>query len=517
MQKIRKNPAILQNKKNVSASLLDECLKLKRQKKGVAAYLKSQGYSYEEIGKIKEKLNTCEGTSKVYVHVSPDLHEEDEESTIDWAGSLKFTDKYTYNKQDDKYVMYLKAANGNIVLTGDVVRGIKENYSNWYGEEHSISQVCRNYRIPRNYLVEILKVLEITHDSEPITNEQLNEKGVTEITNDLIQKKKFQLYQAFQKKSWQETEEAAAKWFKLEEGVYNPFTNFINSWTPPNYSPVMYSGPTQKQDSLKSLVVGLSDVHFGAKSSQKSSYRGKGYSSEEAEKCIKKYAQEIETIVKDRNYGLGECVLASLGDILHTTGAGFTTKGTMLVHDCIKEEQFAVAFDSIVYLINTLLSLFEKVKVKSVKGNHNDFGDWVLFKALEGYYRQEKRIEFEVFQTDHGLFKIYSTLFIASHGYSAEYKGRIPTTGKARESYIANLFLSKPEALIGVNQKILITADQHHLEMREYAEFEHYMLSTTVAGDKHSESMGMNNRARQSCFVVDTQGIKEIVYCYGGK
>jgi hypothetical protein len=120
-----------------------------------------------------------------------------------------------------------------------------------------------------------------------------------------------------------------------------------------------------------------------------------------------------------------------------------------------------------------------------------------------------------VFQTDHGLFKINKCLFVISHGYSAEYKGRIPRSGKARESYIANLFLSKPEALIGVNQKILLTADQHHLEMCEYAEFEHYMLSTTVRGDKHSEAMGMNNISRQSCFVVDEERLGEIVYCYG--
>jgi hypothetical protein len=181
----------------------------------------------------------------------------------------------------------------------------------------------------------------------------------------------------------------------------------------------------------------------------------------------------------------------------------------------LKEEQFQAAFDSIVYLINTLLSLFPKVEVKSVKGNHNDFGDWVLFKALEAYYRSEQRATFDVFQTDHGLFKVKNTLFIVSHGYSAEYKAKIPKTGKARESYIANLFLSKPEQLIGVAQKVLLTADQHHLEMKEYAEFEHYMLSTAVRGDKHSESLGMNNIARQNCFVIDEQGIKEIVYCYG--
>lgn len=486
--------------------LIEKCLKLKKQKKGIGSFLVSQGYK-GSVAVIEKELKG---------KLKPGKNKEDKESSSVWSSSLKFTGKYVYNKEDDKYVMYLRAANGSIVLTGDVVRGIKENYSNWYNNDHTINEVCRNYKIPRNYMVEILRVLEITHDSEPITDEQLKDRDVEEVANDLLQKKKFQLHQEFQKKSWKETEEAASKWFKLQEGVYDPFTNFLNTWTPPKHTPVKYTGPAQgKNKKSKTLLVGLSDIHFGAKTNTNESYRSKGYSTEEAVTTIEKYAEDIKEIVQDRNHGFSECVLTSLGDILHTTGSGFTTKGTMLVHDCIKEEQFNFAFNSIVGFIDNLLSLFPKVKVKSVKGNHNDVGDYILFKALEAYYRTDKRICFDNFQTDHGLFKLHNCLFIISHGYSAEYKGRLPAAGKARESYVANLFLSKPEALIGITQKVLLTADQHHLEMREYAEFEHYMLSTTVRGDKHSEAMGLNNIARQSCFVIDDTGVREIVYCYG--
>jgi hypothetical protein len=490
--------------------LIKHCLKLQHQKKGVAGHLKKLGYSDREIASIKADI---QGKKKEHKSKNANIELEDDKA---WKTGLKFTKKYVYNKEDDKYVMYLKAANNNIVLPGDTVRGIVKNYSNWCGKEHSINELCRNYKIPRSYFNELRDILEITHDSEPITQEELMERDVDEIAEDLLQQKKFQLHQEFQKRSWEQTEEAASKWFKMQEGVYNPFTNFLTSWNPPKYNPVKYSGPVKKnKPSNKALLVGLSDVHFGAKSSSRDSYRNKGYSTEEAVACLDTYADNIKNIVEERNYTFDECVLTSLGDILHTTGSGFTTKGTMLVHDCVKEEQFNAAFQSISKLIVNLLSLFPKVHVKSVKGNHNDFGDYVLFKALEAYFRTEKRISFDVFQSDHGLFKVNKCLFIISHGYSAEYKGRIPTQGKARESYIANLFLSKPETLLDVKQKVLLTADQHHLEMREYAEFEHYMLSTTVRGDKHSEAMGLNNIARQSCFVIDNEGIKEILYCYG--
>jgi hypothetical protein len=504
MQKSKKNTQILKNKKNCTVQeAIERCKKLKQQKKGTWSFLVHQGFSNKEIEQIE---NALKGDK-------PSQHSQPKENTKDWVTGLKFTEKYVYNKEDDKYVMYLRAANGNVVLTGDVVRGIKENYSNWYGNDHTINEVCRNYKIPRNYLVEILRVLGVTHDSEPITDEQLKERDVVEVANDLLQKKKFQLHQEFQKASWKATEEAANKWAKFQEGVLDPFSNFISNWQPPEYTPVKYQNLCSSYGN-KSLLVGLSDVHFGAKTNKNESYREKGYSSEKAAEYIKKYSKDIAKIVKDRNYGFDECVLTSLGDIIHTTGSGVTTKGTVLVHDCIKEEQFTIAFNSILFLINELLALFPKVRVESVKGNHNDFGDWVLFKALEAYYRTDDRISFDVFQADHGLFKVKSTLFIASHGYSAEYKGRLPSPGKGRESYIANLFLSKPEALIGVKQKVLLTADQHHLEMREYAEFEHYMLSTSVKGDKHSEAMGLNNIARQSCFVIDDKGVSEVVYSY---
>jgi hypothetical protein len=492
-------------KMSVPASVLDKCRKLRAAKKGVAKYLyENLSYTSSQVASVFEELKK-----------DITLQEEDvsTDNSIEWESSLKFAEKYIYNKQDDKYIMYLKSANGNIVLPGDTVRGIKENYSNWIGEEHTINQVCRNYQIPRNYLVEILKVLGITHDSEPVTDEQIKERDVKDIAKDILQKKKFNLYQEFQKRSWKETEEDASKWRRLQEGVLDPFTNFISSWDPPAKEKVVYKGEKKDNKTRKSFVVGLSDVHFGAKSNPKDSYRNKGYSTQDAINYIKKYVQEIKEAVESRNYSFDECVLAAMGDILHTTGAGFTTKGTMLVHDCIKEEQFSSAFSSIVLLIDSLLEIFPKVRVNSVKGNHNDFGDWVLFKTLQAYYRSEPRISIDVFQTDHGLFKVKSTLFVISHGYSAEYKGRLPS-GKDREKYIANLFLSKPEELIGVKQKVLVTADQHHLEMREYAEFEHYMLSTSVKGDKHSEAFGLNNISRQSCFVVDESGIKEIVYCY---
>jgi hypothetical protein len=475
--------------------------KLRKQKKGLATYLKSLGYRAAEIVNILKEFNSAKGADS--------FNEED------WKGGLKFTDKYVYNKEDDKYVVYLKAANGNVVIPGSTMRGIQENYSNWYGNPGTIGEICRNYQIPKSYFNELKQIMGFTHNSEPFTNEQLIEKNIDDLTADVLEKKKFQLYQKVQKQSWIETEEAAHRWFEFVEGTYNPMEAMLKSWNPPIYSPIkQVVQPRGKEQSNRVLLVGLSDIHFGSFADERLSFRGKGNDTAGTVSAVANYADDIAHHVASRNYLFKECVITSLGDILHTTGQGFTTKGTPLSYDCLKERQFNAALSSLTEFIEKMLAIFPKVRVASVKGNHNDFGDYVLFKALEAYFRKERRISFQVFQSDHGLLKVNNTLFVISHGYSAEYKGRLPAQGKGRETYISNLFLAHPEALIGTKTKVLLTADQHHWEAKEYAEFDHYMLSTAVRGDQHSEAMGLNNIPRQSCFVVDAVGVSEIIYSY---
>jgi hypothetical protein len=490
-------------------SIYNKLKKARAQKKSLTGCLKKSGYNSKKAFDIVKIFKI----SKTLKRFKAGLDVTTVENPEEWKSELKFTESYVYNKESDKYVVYLKAANGNVVLPGELVRGMIENYSNWYGNSRTINEICRNYRIPRNYFEELKNVFQITHDSEPVTREELLEKDISALSEDIVQKKKFQLYQKVQKKSWKDTEESAKKWHELIEGTYNPFNTILKNWKPPQYTPS--KAPVSKnRKTEKAILIGLSDVHFGAYANATDSFRGVGASTDNTVNNIEDYATNIAKFVNERNYEFKECVIAGLGDILHTTGRGVTTKGTPLVFDCLKEEQFDAALSSLTKFIQSILELFPRVRVKSVKGNHNDFGDYVLFKALEAYFKPEKRIDFEIYRTEQGLFKINNTLFIISHGYNAEYPGHLPRAGKARESYIANLFLTYPEKLIGVKTKVLLTADQHHTEAKEYAEFEHYMLSTLVPNDGYSEAMGLKSVAKQSCFVIDDFGVSEILHSY---
>jgi len=498
------------------------CIHLRSIKKGIIGYVQGLGITdpgaLREIRKQVRLYLAAHGFAPpTAVPATPTATPvESPKAEKQWGNKLKLDKAYYYNEPDDKYVLHLKAAGGNVILPGEVVRNIQETYSNWLGNPHTINEVCRNHRIPRNYLVEILKVLGITHDKEPTTTEVLEKEDIDILSEELVAKKRFQLYQTFQKKSWQQTQEAADKWHNFQEGIYDPFSLFLENWVPPVYKEVpgpKYTGPGTERDSRVCLV-GLSDLHYGTSADPKDSFQQEGQSTAETVTFVEKYADAIAEKQAQKRYELRKCIVASLGDILHTTGQGTTTKGTPLRFDCLKEEQFEQAFNSMVNFLNKMLVCFEEVEVKSVKGNHNDFGDWVLFRALSSYFRTCPRISFDVFRTDHGMFRVNSTLFVISHGASAEFKAKIPKSGSAREAYIGNLFLSRPEALVGVKHKILLTADQHHLEMQEYAEFEHYMLSTPVKGDKYAEALGLRGKPRQTLFTIGQEGIESLEYVF---
>ena len=114
--------------------------------------------------------------------------------------SLIFSNKYIYNSDDKKYVFLTdKKLGKNLVLDESLVKRIIKLYTNFSDESHSINEISNSFSIPRNFIVEILRCLEITHDSLPITSEELYEKNEDKLVDEILQEKRFSLYQSLKK------------------------------------------------------------------------------------------------------------------------------------------------------------------------------------------------------------------------------------------------------------------------------------------------------------------------------
>lgn len=420
------------------------------------------------------------------------------------------SEKYTYNQLNDSYVVNLKCQSKPLVISGSKHRAICRAYSEW-GDNMNADQITKKYALTPEIFEEYRRIFSLTKSKEPLSIEEVLENSIEDNVGKILEEKRYKIYQSYEKESWKTIQSAALKWERFQAKEFDPFCNFIESWSPPEYKSVELKNRSEQSD--KYWIASLSDIHVGLASNGRFNYFKGGWSHKDLESSIKQYVNKIRADVENRKIGFKEAYLLLAGDICHTL-TGFTDKGTKLEFEHLGEEQFDLAFNVIVFYINELLTIFPRISLKSVAGNHSSFGDYVVAKVLQSYYRNEPRINFEITTTRYLPFKIENSLFILEHGYSPFYKSRLPRSGPQRENYINGLFLSKPELLQGIKTKYYLSADQHHAELKETNFYEQIMFSTIVGGDRHSDNCFYVNRPRQNCLVVDKEGLREIIHFY---
>lgn len=183
--------------------------------------------------------------------------------------------------------------------------------------------------------------------------------------------------------------------------------------------------PTQRHEkSLESLVVPLSDLHFGV-----STYEG-----------MKTYQEKILFELEEHYYK--EIHIVILGDTLHSDSMilGTTTKGTRITDiDAVKALEDARMFFEPIIATSTLSS--PKVFVHAVAGNHDTTIGYLFTQYLKAYFRNTD-VVFDVELQWRTAFKIGNVMIGAMHGDMAKNKEALTLAteypelwGTAKERY----------------------------------------------------------------------------------
>jgi hypothetical protein len=415
---------------------------------------------------------------------------------------------YYYNKDNDSYIIFIKSLAKNIVISGETHRGIVNAYC---GEDpRSVEDICTTFGIPRSIFNEYKSVFDLTRDALSITDEEVEENTIEESVENLLEKKKFEIGQIYAKKSWEATQKQAEKWRELEAKQLNPFIKAIENWQPPTLE---FKSNIKKARGGKVWVAGLSDLHFGSAANAKYMFSQPDWNTQKTVEFVDRFAGQIISDAKARNYPFEKAVILGLGDLIHSH-LGKTTRGTELKFDSIKEEQFDYALNSLVAFIAKVRSAFPKVEVHSVGGNHFYEAEMALFRALACYFKPDKEIQFFHYSTRPAAFKIGSTLIMMDHGADSVERAYVPGIKNGLEKHVQSLLLQRPELLSGVKTKLFCQGDKHHWENVEYGNFEFIMFSTSLGGDEHSSVNNLSNRPRQSSLILDEDGLKEVVHTY---
>lgn len=418
---------------------------------------------------------------------------------------LEHSDRYYYNKEADKYIVFIKHLGKNCVFPGEVHRGMLAAYSG--ADQRSVEEICATFNIPQFIFSEYKSIFGWSRDSLPISSEEILEDSVEESVATLVERKRFEISQKFNKQDWEATQSDANKWREFSAKVYDPFEKYLEKWKAPKY--IGYK-PVKERDGGKSLLVWINDLHYGNKSTQKYLSRGKAQSTDYVIEAVNSYANQIIQDVVEQRLNIDSLVISSLGDILHSANPqGTTTKGTPLRYDMLSEEMFDAAFDSLTNFIDKLSRIAPKTKVFACKGNHFGVGDSILFKALSIYFKDQKNIEFNISYAPTICFQEKGLFCVATHGAHDSIKAKLGAGNKLKMQ-AQSMIINSQESYKGIKERVFVAADLHHQKVEEMNDFKYVLLPSIVRSDEFADAIGAYSRPCQQTFLVDNSGIKSI-------
>ncbi len=434
---------------------------------------------------------------------SIDIPKQDtnEDTYIDFDGG------YSFNTATNDFIFKfdkVKNIGKNIILPKTTVYAILQAYSNFDDSEETVSLLAVKYELSKFIIKRILEVMGMTHDSLPICKEQIEGKTDNSVVKDLLAIRKSNIYQKFQSEKWKEVQKDAIKWNRFKALVLNPFKSFLDTWVPPVYIPIKNNNYPVAD---KTYIATLSDLHFGNFTNKEYTYYSdKDWNINETEKALDTYGQSIKKELSNYKFKPKKCILLSLGDLIHSV-SGFTDKNTFL--DSVNPKgplQFESTLNVLIKFINNLISSFSEIEVYSVNGNHDSFADWALMKALSLYYKDEKRISWNIEMKRWNTLIVGSNLFVIEHGYSAFYKNKVPSSDIGKEAYIQRLIINKMQNLSKaqkIKHNYFIMGDRHTYNQKDLPMFEFIILPTICKSDNYADNINLTSRSRQLSFLVD--------------
>lgn len=232
---------------------------------------------------------------------------------------------------------------------------------------------------------------------------------------------------------------------------YSPedFLKFLENYKS-NYKPVSAPKHNEEKD-LIDLEVSISDYHLAKKhidDNDTLQYR------------VDRFIEVVQNLVNkaEKVYDIDRIVFPISNDFFHTDNYhNQTTNGTP--QDTIADyaSEYEAGFSALVDSIKFLLSKANDVKVVLVQGNHDRTKSYYLAHALDTYFRDEQRVQFD---RDSMLIKgvMLGQTFIGYHH------------GNCKLDDLPLLFATSPyfDAMFGIAKyREVHTGDKHHYMAKE--------------------------------------------------
>ena len=404
-----------------------------------------------------------------------DLEDADDE----WISDKE----YYYNTETDVYVTFIRSAgNKPMTVSGVTHRAMKSAYSGMLNKASSITQISRDFSIPRQWFDEYRRVHGWTHDMDPFTDEEVADADSVEgLVDDLLLRRRRSLHIEFEKKKWDEIQKNAKKWERFEDS----FVEHLNVVQPKARE---IQGLDLGETKPFALVIFPTDLHYGKYGWEDEV--GSRYDFDEARKRL----HESTSALVSRLPGNPDVIYVATGsDWFHVDNdLGTTTRGTaqdlygtpaqILLDGC------ELAKEHIDYL-----RTIAPVKVVFMAGNHDKHSALTLGLYLKATYEGCDDCEVIMSADMARDYQVYgNTLLGFTHGDGARMND-LPSV-MARESW---------EHWGQCRYKVWFTGHRHHQAVKEHGGALCIQLPSLAGHDRWHHRKGFVSQAGMSAHIID--------------
>lgn len=376
------------------------------------------------------------------------------------SGKWVFEEGYTYNPDSDTYIFFLRSQPKNAVpMPGSKIRRICESYSNFNGKGATINQIALAESIPRAEIIEILKHLGKTHDSDPYTPEIMENIDEDTLVTDSLQKKRRRYHIKLQEKSWKQTQQDADKWQEAEhfvtlltEGLIERMPTLEDTCCPVGNTVI--ENVLRHQAERGCVIANIQDLHIG-----KAAALGDIELQEYINSIVKEF--ELGLIKLASTDHIEEVVFTLGGDVSDIDSSkGEISSGRRMLGNVVPEK---IAYESLallIRLVNIALQLKKPIHLYYVQGNHDKLMGWVIALAVMAYFRNNPLVKSTTSWHPRQYHRYEDHLFMLTHQLAGDVLKEVGAT-----------FMAEASSLVGQTRfRHVYTGHLHHETVSEDAQ-----------------------------------------------
>lgn len=445
-------------------------------------------------------------------------------------GENRTTIRYWVHKHDIEPDEYLKRKKEKVAPKKEQRPSYEESGSyfiiHYYGEEIKVEKdIVRQFltlycqggmtktvvetelEISRKELNAMWSAFEVTHDSIPYLEEDLEECGPEVLAEDAIKRDKKLYWKLLRQKKESKAYKELKKYYKEDYKLNKVVDDLKGSLDLIDYEKPKYKIKFNNRMETV-LVVCLSDLHIGKKvlGSRLLDDSVDLYDKNIFEERKNKFIYDVIELIEF--YKPEKVVVLNSGDSLDNPNSD-TYKGQILNQDLRGEEQFIEYINHLSDIILSIYDYIDDIEYYGVAGNHSDglvnwdvLGNMMLKKMLSDY----ETIIFNVDKSEYKIIEVYGNNLILTHGNNLR-------NGKYTQQ--VDLLNMIQMSDLKYDNTYIISAHEHHYESKEGVRFKHIKLPSIIGGDSlSSDIMNTSSRPSQMVFRMTEMGIESEHFIY---